>query len=91
MTITVGIYVAICWQTDNVSDVAISSGLWPRATSGIPQGNVIGPVLLVFYINDLSDSIWHDVYLFADDTKIYSEISNVIDCVSEPTGGLEQP
>ena len=39
--------------------------------SGIPQGSVLGPMLFVFYINDLPDNIMSEVMLFADDTKLY--------------------
>ena len=38
--------------------------------SGIPQGSVLGPLLLVIFINDLPDVVSSDIYLFADDTKI---------------------
>ena len=41
---------------------------------GIPQGSVISPVLFIIYINDLPESVHNEVYLFDDDTKIYSEI-----------------
>ena len=56
--------------------------MWAQVTSGITQGRAIGPVLFVLYVNDLKDVIQNNVYLFADDIKIYSEISNVNDCVS---------
>ena len=47
--------------------------------SGIPQGSVLGPALFLVFINDLPDSIANFVKIFADDTKVYSTISNISD------------
>ena len=43
-------------------------------TSSILQWSVLGPVLFVIHINDMPECIDAPIYLFADDTKIYSEI-----------------
>ena len=52
-------------------------------TSGIPQGSVIGPILFVLYINDMSEvtSVGTHTYLFADDTKAFRGIFQQSDCV----------
>ena len=52
---------------------------WHKVTSGIPQGSVLGPILFVVFINDLPKCVTSNVYLFADDTKIYREIQSTND------------
>ena len=44
--------------------------------SGIPQGSVLGPALIVIYINVILDNIVSDGFMFADDTKLFKRITS---------------
>lgn len=71
----------LCFRTQRVKVNGILSS--PRKVlSGIPQGTILGPVLFIIYINDLPDVCKGlcNMYLFADDAKLYREICSPIDC-----------
>ena len=42
--------------------------------SGVPQGSVLGPVLFLLYINDISDGVLSSIRLFADDCVLYRQV-----------------
>ena len=43
---------------------------WAHVTSGTPQGSVLGPFLLLVYINGLPDVVKCTAKLFPDDMKV---------------------
>ena len=47
-----------------------------RVTSGVPQGNVLGPLLFLAYVNDIWRNMESSIRLFADDCVIYRKIIN---------------
>ncbi len=48
-----------------------SHSQWEPVSSGVPQGSILGPLLFLVYVNDISDDITSPMRLFADDCAIY--------------------
>ena len=53
---------------------------WINIFSGVPQGSVLGPFLFIVYVNDMPNVVSSDLYMFADDTKLYRTITSESDC-----------
>lgn len=51
------------------------------ATSGVPQGSVLGPLIFNIFINDVVNDIRSSVLLYADDMKLYRRITSIQDCL----------
>ena len=67
-------------STDRKQFVSVNghSSMELEIKPGVPQGSVLGPLLFLLYINDLpSISRKLTFHLFADDTNIYFESSDL--------------
>ena len=72
------------WLSDRKQRVSIRgrcSG-WQWVLSGVPQGSVLGPLLILVFINDIDEGLVSDILKFAADTKIFQSVSSERDCLS---------
>ena len=46
-------------------------------TSRVFQGTILSPILFLIYVNDIAFNISSTLRMFADDTKVYRELSDI--------------
>ncbi len=65
------------------------SSEWAAISAGVPQGSVLGPLFFLIYINDLLDNVECDAKMFADDTSLYSIVTDENRTVEDLNRDLE--
>ena len=57
------------------------SSNWEIVNSGVPQGSILGPLLIKFYVNDLPHIIqqFSKPVIYANDTSILIQATNIME------------
>ena len=78
----------LSWITDFLSGrsqyVSVNGSCSDKTpvTSGVPQGSVLGPILFIYFINDMPDVVNCFIKIFADDAKTSNQIQEEKDSVT---------
>ena len=61
---------------------------WKHLTAGVPQGSVLGPLLFLVYINDVTDNVHSEAFLYADDTMMPEIIDSPVESAAKMNSDL---
>ena len=51
---------------------------WSNIFAGVPQGSILGPLLFLIFINDIVNEIGYCIRLFADDTRLFIIVDDLV-------------
>ena len=51
---------------------------WTNVSADVPQGSMLGPLLFLIHINDVTETLKSDCLLYADDTSLFDIVDDAV-------------
>ena len=64
------------WLNEYLKNRVLKVAINGICSGSVPQGSILGPFLLIIFINELPDKIQNHVILYADDTSVFSTVKD---------------
>ncbi len=79
------------YLTDRKQRVVIKAkeSSWRKVNAGVHQGSILGPLLCLIYVSDMTEGVISDFSAFADDTSLIRPLKDPND-IQTVNGDLEQ-
>ena len=61
-----------------------------NVNAGVPQGSILGPLLFLTYLNDLSGDLSYKTKLFADDASLFNVAHGINTSANELNNDLKK-
>ena len=65
------------WFQFYLSNISFLVNLGNNVSCGVPQGSILGPLLFLIYVNDMSQAVKCDLFLYADDTCLVCQHKSI--------------
>ena len=87
-----GIRLIKSFLSDRVQRVPLNGKTsdWECIRTGVPQRSILGPLFFLIYINDLASDLKSNVRLFADDTSLFSIVSDPLETANIANKDLDK-